>query len=213
MKLYNYFRSGTSHRVRIAMGLKNVKAQYVPVDLAGDLHLNESFGVISPQNFVPVLELDDGTRLIQSPAILEWLEEKYPEPSLLPKDSAERVHVRALAAIVGCDTHPLNNKRILQQLRRQFGADEEVVNAWCSRWISAAFDALESMLACDTSRKNFCFGGRPTMADIYLIPQVESARRYNVDLDRWPLIKEVDKSCNQIEAFVLAAPSQQIDHR
>jgi maleylpyruvate isomerase len=159
---------------------------------------------------VPVLEID-GQIKTQSPAIIEWLEECYPTPALLPSNVDDRAHVRALAAIVGCDIHPINNRRILEALRSEFGADDAVVNRWCSSWITAGFDAFEALLAEDHRRGIFCFGDAPSLADIYLIPQVESARRFKVDIARWPLISAVDAACSNIEAFRLATPALQPD--
>ena len=210
MKLYNFFRSGTSHRLRIALHLKGLQATYVPVDLRTEQHLQDQFKAINPQGLVPALEVD-GQVLIQSPAIIEWLEETHPTPALLPANAAERAHVRALAAIVGCDIHPINNRRILEYLRKELGADEAAVNAWCGTWITAGFDAYEALLAADTQRGEFSFGHTPTLADVYLIPQVESARRFKVDLSRWPLISAIDAACAKLDAFRLAAPSQQPD--
>ena len=159
---------------------------------------------------MPVLEADESL-MIQSPAIIEWLEERYPTPPLLPGDAGDRAQVRALAAIVGCDIHPINNRRILEALRHRFGADEAAVNDWCGTWISAGFDAIEALLSKDPQRGDFCFGSTPTLADVYLVPQVESARRFKVDLSRWPLIQAVDAACGQLEAFRKAAPSAQPD--
>lgn len=210
MKLYNFFRSGTSHRLRIALNLKGLQAQYVAVDLRSEQHLKDEFKAVNPQRLVPALELD-GKVLIQSPAIIEWLEETHPTPALLPCAPAERAHVRALAAIVGCDIHPLNNRRILEYLRKQFGANEGAVNAWCATWISAGFDAFEALLAADRQRGDFCFGHAPTLADVYLIPQVESARRFTVDMSPWPRISAVDAACARLDAFRLAAPALQPD--
>lgn len=210
MKLYNFFRSGTSHRTRIAMQLKGVSAEYIAVDLRVEEHLKEAFKSLNPQGLVPALEVDDKV-LIQSPAIIEWLEEAYPTPALLPKDAKDRAHVRAMAAMVGCDIHPINNRRILEYLRHNFGANEAVINAWCGTWISEGFNALEALLAADTKRQGFCFGNAPTIADVYLIPQIESARRFKVDLSQWPLIAEVEKNCLQLEAFNKAAPMLQPD--
>lgn len=210
MKLYNFFRSGTSHRLRIALNLKGLQAQYVAVDLRSEQHLKDEFKAVNPQMLVPALELD-GKVLIQSPAIIEWLEETHPTPALLPCAPAERAHVRALAAIVGCDIHPLNNRRILEYLRKQFGANEGAVNAWCATWISAGFDAFEALLAADRQRGDFCFGHAPTLADVYLIPQVESARRFTVDMSPWPRISAVDAACARLDAFRLAAPALQPD--
>lgn len=210
MKLYNFFRSGTSHRTRIAMALKGVSAEYIAVDLRVEEHLKEAFKSLNPQGLVPALEVDDQV-LIQSPAIIEWLEEAYPTPALLPKDAKDRAHVRAMAAMVGCDIHPVNNRRILEYLRTHFGADTDAINAWCGTWITDGFNALEALLAADTRRRGFCFGNAPTIADVYLIPQIESARRFKVDVSEWPSIAEVEKNCLQLEAFQQAAPSNQPD--
>ena len=210
MKLYNFFRSGTSHRLRIALNLKGLPTTYVPVDLRTEQHLKDEFKAINPQGLVPALEVD-GQVLIQSPAIIEWLEETHPTPALLPANAAERAHVRALAAIVGCYIHPINNRRILEYLRKELGADEAAVNAWCGTWITAGFDAYEALLAADTQRGEFSFGHTPTLADVYLIPQVESARRFKVDLSRWPLISAIDAACAKLDAFRQAAPGQQPD--
>ena len=205
MKLYNFFRSGTSHRLRIALNLKGLPTEYVPVDLRTEQHLKDAFKAVNPQMLVPALETD-GRVLIQSPAIIEWLEEKHPTPALLPAGPDDRAQVRALAAIVGCDIHPINNRRILEYLRKTLGADEAAINAWCGTWISAGFDAYEALLAADTRRGRFSFGDTPTLADVYLIPQVESARRFKVDLARWPLISAVDQACGALDAFRNAAP-------
>jgi maleylpyruvate isomerase len=210
MKLYNFFRSGTSHRLRIALNLKGLPTTYVPVDLRTEQHLKDEFKAINPQGLVPALEVD-GQVLIQSPAIIEWLEETHPTPALLPAGATERARVRALAAIVGCDIHPINNRRILEYLRKELGANDDAVNAWCGTWISAGFDAYEALLAADTQRGEFSFGHTPTLADVYLIPQVESARRFKVDLGRWPLISAVDAACAKLDAFRLAAPGLQPD--
>ena len=210
MKLYNFFRSGTSHRLRIALNLKGVSAEYIAVDLRTEEHLKEAFKSLNPQGLVPALVHDDQV-LIQSPAIIEWLEERYPTPALLPQDADQRARVRALAAVVGCDIHPLNNRRVLEYVRHQFKADEAAINAWCATWICAGFDALEALLTADTQRGRFCFGDSPTLADVYLVPQVESARRFKVDLTQWPRISAVEAACMQLEAFQKAAPMQQPD--
>ncbi len=210
MKLYSFFRSGTSHRLRIALNLKGIATDYAAVDLRVDEQQNDAFKAVNPQQMVPALDTGDKV-MIQSPAIIEWLEEKYPTPALLPASADERAHVRALAAIVGCDIHPINNRRILQTLRKQFGANEDAVNDWCGTWISAGFDAYEALIAADKTRGRFSYGDTPTLADVYLIPQVESARRFKMDLTQWPLIMAVEKICMELEAFQKAAPGQQPD--
>lgn len=210
MKLYNFFRSGTSHRTRIALNLKGLDYDYVAVDLRKNAHLGAAFKALNPQGLVPAL-VEGDLVLTQSPAIIEWLEERYPTPALLPAQVNDRAHVRAMAAIVGCDIHPVNNKRILDRLRTHFGADESAINAWCSTWITAGFDALEAMLQADKTRGPFCFGHAPTMADVYLIPQVEGARRFKVDLSPYPAIVAIDQACSSLKAFRDAAPAAQPD--
>jgi maleylpyruvate isomerase len=210
MKLYGFFRSGTSHRLRIALNLKGLRYEQVAIDLRNEQHLGEAYKAINPQQLVPALDIGE-TVLTQSAAIIEWLEERYPTPALLPPDPQERARVRALASIVGCDVHPVNNRRILEALRHDFGADEAAVNRWCAKWIVAGFDAIEALLAADPRRGDFCFGHSPTLADVYLVPQIESARRFNVDLTRWPRLLDVDRACSGLEAFVNAAPAAQPD--
>jgi maleylpyruvate isomerase len=210
VKLYNFFRSGTSHRLRIALNLKGLEYEYVPIDLRTEQHLGAEYRALNPQGLVPAL-VDNGHVLIQSPAIIEWLEERYPAPALLPGNPEARARVRALAAIVGCDVHPVNNRRILEALRHDFGADEAAVQRWCATWISAGFDAIEALLAADTQRGEFCFGSTPTLADVYLVPQVESARRFKLDIGRWPRVQAIDEACARIDAFRKAAPTGQPD--
>jgi maleylpyruvate isomerase len=210
MKLYSFFRSGTSHRLRIALNLKGIATDYAAIDLRVDEQQKEAFKAINPQGMVPALDTGEQV-LIQSPAIIEWLEEKHPTPALLPVGAQARARVRALAAMVGCDIHPINNRRILQTLRKQFGANEDAINAWCGHWISEGFDAYEALIAADKTRGRFSFGDTPTLADVYLIPQVESARRFNVDINRWPLISAIDKVCGELDAFKKAAPMAQPD--
>ena len=211
MKLYSFFRSGTSHRLRIALNLKGLSPDYIPVDLRVDEQAEAPYKAVNPQGLVPALTIDENRTLIQSTAIIEWLEERYPEPALLPANPEARAHVRALAAIVGCDVHPINNRRILQYLRQNFGIDDTAIDAWCGHWITAGFDAIEALLAKDQERQGFCFGNAPSIADVYLIPQVESARRFNVDMTPWPLICAVDNVCRAMPAFAEAAPMAQPD--
>ena len=210
VKLYGFFRSGTSHRLRIALNLKGLAYEHCAVDLRNEEHLGEAYGAINPQRLVPALEID-GRVMTQSPAIIEWLDEQYPEPPLLPADPQERAHVRTLAAIVGCDVHPVNNRRILEALRHRFGADERAINDWCGTWIGAGFDAFEALVQARRTCGPFAAGGQPTLADVYLVPQIESARRFKADLARWPRLLEIDAACARLEAFQRAAPGVQPD--
>jgi maleylpyruvate isomerase len=209
MKLYGFFRSGTSHRLRIALNLKGLTVDQVAIDLRREEHLGDAYRAVNPQQLVPALDIGEAV-LIQSPAILEWLEECHPQPSLLPADPLARAHVRALAAIVGCDIHPVNNRRILEALRLRHGADSTAVNDWCATWITAGFDAYES-LAHAHGDGPYSFGASPTLADVYLIPQIESARRFQVDLMRWPRLLAIEATCLQLDAFRLATPALQPD--
>ena len=210
MKLYGFFRSGTSHRLRIALALKGLPFETVPVDLRKDEHLSDAFRSINPQALVPAL-VDGPLVLTQSPALLEWLEDTHPTPALLPADAVSRARVRALAAVVGCDIHPVNNRRILNQLRASFGANEAAINAWCGQWIADGFDAYVALLAHSPEGSRFSWGTQPTLADVYLVPQIESARRFAVDLNRWPRLLEIERECMALSAFSDAAPSRQPD--
>ena len=210
MTLYGYFRSSTSYRTRIAMNLKGLDYDYIAINLAQDEQLKNEFLALNPQGLVPVLQADD-LLLFQSPAILEWLEEVYPKNPLLPKDAAGRMQVRALSAMIGCDIHPLNNRRVLQYLRNELSVDEAEVIKWCNRWISEGFAALEKRLVADKTRGKFCYGDSPSFADCYLIPQVSSARRFEVDLNPYPNIVQIDAHCRTLKAFADADPMQQPD--
>lgn len=210
MKLYTFFRSGTSHRLRIVLNLKGLHYEQVAVDLRRGEHLAADYTAINPQRLVPALGID-GRILTQSPAIIEWLEERYPEPPLLPRDADDRARVRALAAIVGCDIHPVNNRRILEALRGRFGADQDAINDWCATWIAVGFDAFEAIIDSYGQPGPYAFGERPTLADVYLVPQVESARRFGVEISRWRRIAAIDGACTRLEAFSKAAPAAQPD--
>ncbi len=206
--LHAYWRSGTSYRTRIALNLKGLDYETRPVDLLAGEQAGDAYRALDPQGLVPTLEAD-GQVLIQSPAILEWLEEAYPDPPLLPADLMDRARVRAMAALVGCDIHPLNNLRVLRTLRRELGADQAQLEAWEVRWIGDGFAALEALIA--RHGAGFCFGERPSMADCYLVPQVYSAVRFGVDLEPFGRIRAVDERCRELDAFVDAHPDRQPD--
>jgi maleylacetoacetate isomerase len=206
MDLYDYFRSSAAYRVRIALNLKGASYRPTEVHLLrdGGEHLKAAYRAINPQMRVPSLRLDDGTILTQSMAILEWIEETYPEPPLLPSGAAERAKVRAVAAIVASDIHPLNNLSTLARLREQFGADAAAIDSWYAHWVEAGFDAIEVLI----EGAPFCFGSRPSLADVALIPQIYNARRFKVPLDRFPKIVGADAACNALEAFAKAHPDE-----
>ena len=209
MKMYGFFRSGTSHRLRIALNLKGLQYDKVAVDLRTEQHLGEAYKAINPQQLVPALDTGDAV-LVQSPAIIEWLEERYPTPPLLPAEAMARAQVRALAAVIGCDIHPVNNRRVLEALRHRFAANEAQINDWCGTWITAGLDAFDALLP-DRERGPFAFGAKPTLADVYLVPQLEGARRFQVNLGRWPRLLAIEAACLHLEAFTRAAPAAQAD--
>ena len=208
MILHGYWRSGTSYRTRIALNLKGLAYETAPVDLRTGEQTSGAYLALNPQGLVPALETDDGLVLTQSPAILEWLEETHPEPPLLPSDAAGRAQVRAMAAVIGCDIHPLNNLRVLKAVRG-LGADQAGVDAWAGQWIIEGFTALEALVA--RHGDGWCFGGSPTLADCYLMPQLYSARRFNVDLVAFPRLLEIETRAEAHPAFIAALPENQPD--
>lgn len=207
MILHSYWRSGTSYRTRIALNLKGLTYEQHTVDLRQRAHKTPEYLALNPQGMVPALEID-GTILTQSVAILEWLEDAYPDPALLPAAPLERARVRAMAALIGSDIHPLNNLRVLGAVRG-LGADQAGVDAWAEGWIKAGFDALEQMVARDA--QGWSFGASPTLADCYLIPQLYSARRFDVDLTPWPRLLAVEQVAETHSAFIAAHPDKQPD--
>lgn len=208
MILHGYWRSGAAYRTRIALELKGLSYRQRAVDLRHGDQKSDSYLALNPQGLVPALEVD-GAVLIQSPAILEWLEEAHPAPPLLPADRVDRAHVRGMAALIGCDIHPLNNLRVGKALREGFGADQAAVDAWAARWIVPGFEALEALVA--RHGDGWCFGDSPTLADCYLIPQIYSAGRFNVPLDAFPRLLAIDESAKRHPAFIAAHPSEQPD--
>ncbi len=209
MRLHGYWRSGTSYRVRIALALKGLAYEQAAYDLRrGDQH-GPDYRALNPQPLVPALELDDGTVLTQSPAILEWLEEAYPMPPLLPADPAARAIVRAMSALVGCDIHPLNNLRVLKSLRHDLAAEEDQVAAWTARWIADGFAALEPLI--ERHGQGAAFGNTPTLADCYLLPQVYSAERFGVPLDTYPRLMAAVEAVRARDGVAAAHPDCQPD--
>lgn len=207
MRLHGYWRAGAPYRVRIGLNLKGLAYENLPVNLVAEEQKAEAYAAINPQRLVPALETGDGV-LTQSLAILEWLEETHPEPPLLPRDAKERAVVRAMAATVACDIHPLNNVRVLRVLASA-GVDEEGRNAWTRRWITDGFAALERMVG--EYGRGFAYGDAPTLADCCLIPQVYSADRFGTDLTPFPTLKAVAARAAEHPAFAAAHPNQQPD--
>jgi len=209
MKLYSYYRSSAAYRVRIALNLKGLDYETVAVNLLKGEEQGDDYRRINPQGLVPVLEVD-GQLLAQSMAILEYLEETRPEPPLLPGDPLQRAQVRALANIVACDIHPLNNLRVLKYLATELQAEDEQKNRWYCHWIDEGFRAFEQRLQ-DLDSGDYCFGNSPTLADVLLIPQVYNARRFRVDMTRYPRIERIEQHCLGLEAFARAIPENQPD--
>ena len=209
MKLYTYFRSSAAFRVRIALNLKGIAYQPMFVHLAKGEHRAASYTKVNPQALLPTLELDDGTRLNQSLAIIEYLDETHPQKPLVPKDAQGRARVRSLSYLIASEIHPLNNLRVLQHLKRALSQSEDQVSAWYRHWIADGLAKLEGELASNKSR--FCHGDAPTMADCCLVPQIFNAKRYQSDLAPYPQTMRVFEACMQLEAFDRAQPSKQPD--
>jgi maleylacetoacetate isomerase len=211
MIFYGYFRSSSAYRCRIAFNLKGLAPDFVSVHLRrdGGQQKTPAFRARNPQALVPAIEEGD-FRLTQSLAIIEWLDETRPLPRLLPEDVNLRAQVRAFAQIIACDVHPLQNLRVLDYLKAQFGADQAALDAWCGRWIADGLAACEALLAARPDAP-FCFGQAPTLADICLVPQVFSAARFGVDLSAMPRVKAIAARCEALPAFAAAHPKHQPD--
>ena len=209
MKLYSYFRSSAAYRVRIAFNLKGLSYETIPIHLQkeGGQHLKPDYRAINPQMRVPTLKLDSGELLTQSLAIIEYLDEVHPQPPLLPRDPADRAKVRALAQLIACDIHPVNNLAPLRYLKNELGQDQAKIDAWYHHWVLAGFDALEAMVRPGP----YAFGADVTLADICLVPQVANARRLKVPLERFPKIVAIDAACAKLPAFDKARPENQPD--
>lgn len=208
LTLHSYWRSSAAWRVRIALALKGVTYSQITHDLRSDQQRDPEFLALNPQGLVPALETG-GVVLTQSMAMIEWLEETFPHPALLPQDALSRAHVRAMAQVIACDIHPLNNLRVLQSLRTDLAAEEASVSAWIARWITAGFTTLEAMVR--RFGKGFAFGDTPGLVDCCLIPQLFSARRFDVDLTAFPRLIAVEARCASMPTFLNAAPATQPD--
>ncbi|EPC02915.1 maleylacetoacetate isomerase [Litchfieldella anticariensis FP35 = DSM 16096] len=209
--LYGYFRSSAAYRVRIALNIKGLAYDQAPVNLVKGEQRAEVYLARNPQGLVPMLTIDDGTQLLQSLAICEYLEERYPEPPLLPADPSDRARVRALAQLVACEIHPLNNLRVLKYLVNELQVDEDTKLTWYRHWVAEGFTALETMLSREAGSGDFCHGDAPTLADVCLVPQVFNAERFEFDLSACPRIRRITANCRAIEAFQRAAPGEQPD--
>ena len=210
IKLYNYFRSSAAYRVRIALNLKALPFEYIPVHLTKGEQRNEAYLALNAQALVPTL-VDDAITLPQSLAIIEYLDERYPRPPLLPATPAERARVRAIALAIACDIHPLNNLRVLQYLTGTLGVSDDAKNAWYRHWIDIGLSALEKQLAGDAATGAYCHGAAPTLADICLVPQLANARRFGIALDAYPTLLRIDANCAQLAPFTAALPQAQPD--
>jgi maleylacetoacetate isomerase/maleylpyruvate isomerase len=205
MKLYNYFRSSASWRVRIGLALKGLRSDYVPVHLQKNEQFAAGFAAQQASHLVPALVLDDGQWLSQSMAILEYLDETHPEPPLLPRDAVARAQVRALAQDIGCDIHPINNLRVLRYLKNDLGQEQATVDRWYRHWVATGFAVVEQRLA--KTAGTFCFGDAPGLADCLLVPQVYNAQRFECPLDDYPNVMRVNAACLALPAFASTHPS------
>ncbi|MBU9212365.1 maleylacetoacetate isomerase [Burkholderia multivorans] len=212
MRLLNYFRSSASYRVRIACNLKGLPYEYVPIHLNrnGGEQFATEFSELNPQQLVPLLQ-DGGVLIAQSMAILEYLEERYPDAPLLPGDILARAQVRQIAQYIACDIHPLNNLRVLKFLTGGLQLSEEQKTTWIVHWLETGLSALENQLKQSSTRGAFCFGDTPTFADCCLVPQLFNAKRFGVDIERFPTLQAIERNCQGMEAFRLAQPGLQPD--
>jgi maleylacetoacetate isomerase len=206
MKLYNYFRSSASYRVRIALALKGLDYDYVPVHLLRNEQLAESYAQISPARLVPLLD-DGGLLVTQSLAIIEYLDETHPQPPLLPGDPAARARMRSLALDIACEIHPLNNLRVLRYLVRDLKVAEDDKNRWYKHWVESGLEVVERQLAAHPATGTYCHGETPTLADVVLVPQIHNAQRMDCRLDHVPTVMRIFGACMQLDAFAKTQPS------
>jgi maleylacetoacetate isomerase len=204
--LHDYWRSSAAYRVRIALGLKGLDFDRRTVNLAEGEQKSEAYRALNPQGLVPMLEVD-GLKLTQSLAIIVYLDQKYAEPRLMPVDPADGAHVRAMAMVIACDTHPLNNLRILKYLKAELGQEQSAIDRWYAHWVIEGLQALEAVAA--PRAGTFLFGDTPTIADVCLVPQLYNARRFDVPVDRFTTLLRAESNAKGIEAFTAAHPDRQ----
>ncbi len=212
MKLYTFFRSSASYRVRIALNLKGLEFEQIPIHLrrGGGEQLGAAYKAINPQALVPALE-DAGRILTQSLAIMEYLEECHPQPPILPREPADRALVRSMALLIACEVHPIQNLRVLNHLKSTHKQSDEDINIWAQHWIDLGLSALQEMVLSVPHRNRFCFGDEPTLADICLVPQLANARRFKCALTAFPTLMRIEANCLPLPAFANAAPEKQPD--
>ena len=209
MKLHSYFRSSAAYRLRIALALKGLDYDYVAVNLLKSEQKEDRYRSLNPIGLVPALQLDSHEVLTQSVAILEWLEEQYPSPALLPTDAISRARVRAFVNVIACDIHPICNLSVTHHLKTEFGADQGAILGWYHQWMSRGFEALETLAV--STQGTFCMGDSVSIADVCLIPQLYNANRFGIDLGPYPTLAAINTHCLTLDAFKSAAPEQQPD--
>jgi maleylacetoacetate isomerase len=207
MQLYNYFRSSASYRVRIALALKGLDCELVPIHLVKQEQLSESFASIAPARLVPLLKLDDSTLLTQSLAIIEYLDEVHPEPALLPGSALDRARIRSIAQDIACEIHPIDNLRVLRYLVHEMKVSEADKTRWYKHWVETGLEVVERRLAGDARTGKFCHGDTPTLADCALVPQIANAQRFECRLDHVPTVMRVFGACMVLDAFSKTQPS------
>ena len=210
MKLYTFFRSSASFRVRIALNHKGLEYEPAAVSLSRGEHLETKYQSVNPQGLVPALE-DGGRLLTQSLAIIEYLDEVHPGPKLLPSDPLDRAYVRALSQIISCEIHPLNNLRVRKYIKTSYRLDDEGVNSWYRHWIAEGFRAMEAFLAQERKHGKYCYRDQVTLADCCLVPQVFNALLYKCDVKPYPAVMRIHEACMKLDAFIRAQPSRQPD--
>jgi maleylpyruvate isomerase len=211
LKLFDYFRSSAAYRVRIALNFKGLAAERAYVHLRKGEQMSVEYLARNPQGLIPALETDEHAVLTQSLAIIEWLEETYPQPALLPRAALDRARVRAIALSIACDIHPIDNLRVLNYLTRTLGVTDAAKDAWYEHWCTLGLGALETQLARESATGRFCHGDQPTLADVCLVPQLANARRVSIDVASYPTLARIESVCIALPAFADAAPAKQAD--